>query len=290
MYLTTKILAAIAALFFTINIVAAANNHPVTSIQLSTEQVSAADLKNTDTSYSYDELSIRWEWQVLLFNIKQQQYQWRDTTAFDGGAGNAPWQSLTQIAPGFQYYSKIGEQWGVWGKVMAIAGFEGNISSQAWSYNPQLISFFKASPQKIYYGGAGLLYHPIESLYYPILGVAWNLESRKGLSFALGFPETMLRYGFSKQLAVKIDFAIDVRIYNLASDSSVAPDGFLRIAEMIPGIRLEYKLTKKTLLLHAGMRGHAGRLLTLYNKKENQQAIYNVDLSWAMHMGLEYRF
>ncbi len=125
-------------------------------------------------------------------------------------------------------------------KLTAIASYEENISSKAWSYNPQLVGFFIASSQKTYYGGLGLLYHVVDSLVYPVLGVAWNTQSRKGFSLSLRLPETMLRYGLNEQLAVKLDFEIDVRIYHLATDSSIVSGGYFRAENMTPGFTLEY--------------------------------------------------
>jgi len=117
-----------------------------------------------------------------------------------------PWKTLTRIAPGLQYYHEFNDKWGVWPQFAAISGFENEDSLRSWTYNPQCVGFYMHNQQMIIYGGIGMLYHSVDSEIYPMLGVAWNMDSKTGLSSALGFPETMMRYGFDKRLALIMDF------------------------------------------------------------------------------------
>ena len=119
------------------------------------------------------------------------------------------------------------------------------------------------------------------------LGVAWNTAPRRGFSFAVGFLETMLRYWFSNNLALKADFQWDVRVYHLAADNPIVPRRYVRTEAMTPGFRFEYR-PAPPLLLHAGTRWHVGRSQVLFDAQENRQSEDDIKSSWAIRVGVDY--
>jgi hypothetical protein len=90
-----------------------------------------------------------------------------------GGKGAEPWDALTAIAPGLQYYHVMESGWSLWAKFKAIAGFEETIRSKSWTYNPQLIGFYPFNERFTLYGGArtafGWLFNFLETIQH-ILG------------------------------------------------------------------------------------------------------------------------
>jgi len=160
---------------------------PVISANLSVEQVERSDINGSGASIGYMEFSAGLKWQFLLLDIDHREYEWENSEYFGSAQGKDPWKMLTRIAPGLQYYYKPNEKWGVWPKFVAIAGFENSISAKSWTYNPQVVGFYMPTQKLTLYGGVGMLYHPVDSIVYPALGVAWNMKSREGLSGA-GFP------------------------------------------------------------------------------------------------------
>ncbi|MEC4684467.1 MAG: hypothetical protein VST71_01875 [Nitrospirota bacterium] len=262
---------------------------PVISASLSVEQINQSDINGSGASIGYTEISAGLKWQFLLLDIDHRKYDWEKSEYFGSDQGKDPWEILTRIAPGLQYYYKPNEKWGVWPKFVAIAGFEDDISAKSWTYNPQIVGFYMPTQQLTLYGGVGMLYHPVDSIVYPALGVAWNMKSEEGLSGAVGFPETMLRYGFNKRVALKTEFQWDIRFYRLAEDNNLAPGGFVEIEDTTCTIQLEHK-PFKGLTLSLGIRRYFGRELTVFDHTENELTTNDVSDSWAYLLGIDYQF
>jgi hypothetical protein len=265
------------------------DERPVTSSTLYLEQISWSGIDGSDVSIKYTEFSTELKWQFLLFEIDHREYKWRDSASMEIDSGLDPWGTLTRIVPGLQYYREFFEKWGVWVKLKAIAGFDDAISSQSWTYNPQVLGFYMPTHRTTLFGGLGMLYHPVDSFVYPVLGVAWNMESRDGLSGALGFPETMLRYGFNESVALKIDFQWDIRTYCLVQDDTSASGGFVKTKDLEPGLQLEYEPIKG-LTLSPGIRWYLGRSLTVFDHEKMELTSNNVSASSAFLFEIDYQF
>ncbi len=293
MYSTVCIISGIAALACGQGMALAAEREmeggPAGSARVSLEHAAQSEIHSSGTAVGHRQVSVRLEWRFLLFDLNHREYQWRNGADFRFGSDVEPWRELTQVAPGLQYYHQFNENWGTWIKLVAIAGFEDAISARAWSYNPQILGFYMPSQQTTLYGGVGTLYHAVYSISYPVIGVAWHTDSRQGLSFAAGFPETMLRYGFNKKLALKMDFQWDIRIYHLARNSSLASGGYLQTVDLKPGLILEYE-PLNGLIFSAGIRRHLGRTLTVFDNHRKKLISRDVDSSRAFLLEIEYPF
>lgn len=259
------------------------------STSLFLEQTDRAGIDGYDASMGYTEFSAGLEWQFLLFDIDHREYDWREGASLGIGSGLDPWETLTRIAPGFQYYREFSQNWGVWSKFVTIAGFEDEMSSRSWTYNPQVLGFHMLTQRITLYGGLGMLYHPVDYQVYPVVGIAWNMESQDGLTGALGFPETMVRYGYNERIGLKIDFEWDIRTYSLSENNNFVPEGYVNIEDLIIGLQLEYKPIKG-LTLSCGFRQYFGRKLTVFDQDENELTSYDVSQSWANLLGIEYEF
>lgn len=262
---------------------------PPLSIDFSVERVGRAGIDGTGSSIAFIEYSAGMGWQFLLLDLDRRENVSRAGTGLAGATGREPWGSLTRVAPGLQYYREVNERWGLWAKLVAIAGFEDRFSSRSWTYNPQLIGFHMPREQLTLYAGFGSLYHPVDKTVYPVLGVTWNMDSHIGPSGALGFPETMLRYHFNEQLAVKVDFQWDIRVYSLAEDNRLAPNGSMRVEELKPGLHLECFPTA-SLRVTTGVRRFMGRNLTFFSRTESELATYDINDSWSFLFDMEYMF
>jgi hypothetical protein len=264
-------------------------NRPTVSTSLSLEKIERSDIDGSDASTLCTELSAGLEWQFLLFDIDHRKYDWRESASLGIGSGLDPWKTLTRIAPGLQYYREFSKKWGVWAKLVAFAGFEDEISSRSWTYNPQVLGFYMPTRLMTLYGGLGMLYHPVDLQAYPVFGIAWNMGSKDGLAGALGFPETMVRYGLNERVGLKIDFEWDIRTYSLAENNNLVPEGYVNIEDLMIGLQLEYKPIKG-LMLSCGLRQYFSRKLTVFDQEEDELSSYDVSESLAYLLGIEYEF
>lgn len=260
---------------------------PSISSSLSLEKTSWADIDGTNTSFRYTEYSAGLAWRrFLLLDVDYRDYEWQEGADFTGTPGTDPWETLTRIAPGLQYYRKFDERWAIWPKLSAIAGFEDGISSKSWTYNPQVVGLYTTEQKISFYGGLGVLYHSVDSVVYPVLGVAWNTKKKRGLSGAVGVPEAMVRYGFNERVALKIDFQFDTRFYQI---DGVSTERYIKIEDILTGFKVEYELGKG-LVLSLGGRFYFGQELTVYGHDENELRSNDLDGSWSGLLGVGYRF
>lgn len=262
---------------------------PMISTRLFLEQTERADIDGTDTSIGYTEFSAGLEWQFILFDIDHREYHWRNSASFGVDPGLYPWETLTRIAPGLQYYSELFNKWGLWFKFVAISGFEDDISLQSWTYNPQVLGFYRYTQRIALYSGIGILYHPVESDPYPVFGIYWNMESKDGFSGAVGFPATRVRYGFNEKVALKINYEFDIRTYHLAQNNVLAPEGYVRIEDLKPSIHVEWNLLEE-LTLSLGIRLYVSRSMTVFDHEKDELTSHDVSSSWAYLLGIDYRF
>lgn len=109
---------------------------------LSVRQVEQADIEGHDASMGYTEIAAGMEWQFLFIDLDHRVYNWGE---HDFPGATEPFSELTQLAPGLQYYKKIGKQWSIWAKGTALIGFEDSPSAEAITYNPQVITLYTVS-------------------------------------------------------------------------------------------------------------------------------------------------
>jgi len=256
---------------------------------LDVERTGYADIDGSDASFARTRYSVELRWKVLLLEVEHDQYDWRNGEQYAGRQGEKPWDALTAVAPGLQYYHVMASGWSLWAKFKAIAGFEETVRSKSWTYNPQLIGFYPLTERFTLYGGAGMLYHPADTIVYPVIGVNWNKDAPTGFSGAIGIPESMVRYRFNKHLATRLDFEFDRSIYSLKQDNTLAEHGFIKNEDMILGLHLEYEPMDQ-LRLSLGLRRFFGRSLTVYDRDENELRSDDVDPAWSVIGGVSYWF
>lgn len=264
------------------------SNRPPFEYGISVLRVFDAGIQASDTSFAYTEYAASTEMLFLLLSADHRVYEWDNGADLAGASGKAPWDSLTRITPGLQYFHKFGD-WGVWPMLAASTGFEDNITSDSWTLNPHIVGLYMPTEDWAIYFGAGYLYHPVEPLPYPVFGLAFRHEEKTGLCGAVGFPETMLLYWLAPQWAVKADFGWDIRTYKLSRDNPVAPDGYLRSDDKVPGLHLEYRPTKG-LVVSPGLRWYLDRKLVVYDENGDELYERNVGSAWSavLQVGCEF--
>lgn len=265
------------------------HDKPSLRVDVSVENVRRADGKGRLASLAMTEYSARLTWHFLLLDAAHLEVDRGTGGGRDGAAEYDSPGSLTRMAPGVQFAGALSDLWGLWIKMTAIAGFESRMSSGGWTYNPQLVGLHTPGSRWTLYAGAGMLWHPVDATFYPVFGAAWNTDSRTGASGALGFPETMLRYGFHDRLAVKADFEWHIRMYLLADDNPSAPSGYLRTEELKPGIHLQYAPTE-SLQVTAGIRRHLRRRQTYFDRSRRELDDDGIEDAWSSLLNVECRF
>lgn len=253
------------------------------------EHVGQADIEGSGASFSFTEYAAGFSRSFFSLHMNRRNYNWENGANLSGIPGETPWDSLTQIAPGIRYRREIDDQWGIMGHLIAVAGYEDEIGSNSWSYNPLVIAAYRPSEATAVYIGAGMLSHPTDTILYPILGINWNRDVRKGLSGSLGFPETMLSYRFNDELAIKADLKWDVRFYGLDEENAIAPEGYLKIEDIKPGLHFTYT-PSADLAVDLGVTRYTNREFAFYGHDETKMNTHEMDDAWGVSLEVEYTF
>jgi hypothetical protein len=120
------------------------SGNPAFSVKFSVESIGRAGIDGTDASFAFTEYSASLTWQFMILDFDHRKVNWSAGNGLGSSADRDPWGDLTRIAPGLQYYGELSDRWGLWLKMVAISGFEDRISSRSWTYNPQVIGFYRA--------------------------------------------------------------------------------------------------------------------------------------------------
>lgn len=255
-----------------------------TDFQLRQTSTEASELSEQNSAFSLREYEIEIERHAFLFDADHRSYNWQQATP---DSDDLSWNSLTRLAPGVQYFGEVAEDWYLWAQLYAIAGFESSISSSSVTYNPQLIAITPYNDDIMLFAGFGALYHPVDPVYYPILGLAWDAGSQSNWSGALGFPETMISYQLNDRWTMKAEFEVEIRFYKLSESNQSAPGGYLKTEDLIPGLQLEFHPTS-SFTSYLGLQYAFERSLTLYDYQRALQEENQVASGWGIRFGIEW--
>ncbi|RUO25169.1 hypothetical protein CWE09_00010 [Aliidiomarina minuta] len=248
---------------------------------LSTE---SSRLSGQENSFSLNEYQIEIERHAFLFEVDHRDYNWRQREVI---SGDPDWGSLTRIAPGLQYFGEVTDNWSVWAKLYAIAGFENSITKDSLTYNPQLIALTPYNDDIMLFAGVGAFYHPVDPVYYPILGLNWDAGNESRWSGALGFPETMIRYQLNDDWSLKAEFEVEIRFYQLSNSNQFSPGGYVKTDDLLPGLQLEFAPTS-SFSSYLGLQYSFERTLSVYNSQRDLQERNQVTSGWGIRFGLEW--
>jgi len=139
-----------------------------------------------------------------------------------------------------------------------------------------------------------MFHHSTDSVVYPVFGIGQRNTgkgngNRRGFSYAIGVPNTMVRYAFNEKVALKLDLEIETRFYQLADDSHFLPEGFIKCKEIVPGLQVEYAPVKE-LIMRMGMRHVFESEITYFDKDENELATDEIDGARSYLVSLDFIF
>lgn len=247
---------------------------------LSTE---SSELNGQENAFSLDEYQIDIERHAFLFEVDHRNYNWQQQQIIS----EEPWGSLTRIAPGLQYFGEVTDSWSVWAKLYAIAGFENSITKDSLTYNPQLIAITPYNDDIMLFAGVGAFYHPVDPVYYPVLGLNWDAGKESRWSGALGFPETMIRYQLNDEWSLKAEFEVEIRFYQLSSSNQFSPGGYVKTEDLIPGFQIEFS-PNASFTSYLGLQYSFERKLTTYDHQRVLQNENDVANGWGLRFGIEW--
>jgi len=82
---------------------------------------------------------------------------------------------------------------------------------------------------------------------------------------------------------------LDIRYYSLAKDNDLEPEGYVKIEDLMPGLKLEY-VPIQGLVLSLGVREFVGRKMIVFDHDKNEQTSKDVKESFACLFEMECRF
>lgn len=231
------------------------------------------------------------EYSYFVFSYTNRRYHWDQVSRLPFGNGaDDPWEQLHSISLGAKdFKGRINQRWGYFWGIWASSMFEEE-TSDSFSGSGTVGLSYVISPNLIVSFGVGGYYHlEVDNLFMVVGALAWNPGIEKGFHGALGFPESFIGYRFSPAWDLRLSAGFEERVYRLADDSTVQPQGYLR-SRTVLGL-MELKWTPRqylTLSIAAGY--HFLRRFDIFDSEGEGGRDYDINGTLGGGISLELSF
>ncbi len=252
---------------------------------------SRADFDNAAGSYRSSRWGVNASWQWFYLDYDHTEYHWRDYTRMRFSRGHKPWNNLDFVRMGARLNGDLNEDGLGWfwdgGLVM---GWEDEVSRSFGLAGTGGLSY-QFSPELSGKLGVWGMAHPALFRLLPAASLDWNAPEEQGLSFTLGFPETMLRYRTETGLTLRAGAKADMgeRTYRLADDSSVYRKGYVSTRGVTGGVYLDASPVDG-LTATIGLEYDMERKYEIRSDSGSRKQTLDVENAPAVHFSLGYRF
>lgn len=139
--------------------------------------------------------------------------------------------------------------------------------------------------------GVYVNYHPVETLYLPIIEYTYNFpfKSHDGFYGHLGFPKSIVGYFLNPKFRTEAGFFYHQAMVKLSEQSVVEPAGYFQSQNWRASWRTYYQWNSD-LELHLGIQTNISNNLTLYNQDYLRQGEYAVNNGVGGNLGFSFKF
>ena len=249
--------------------------------------VDDAEVEDGDGSYAVLRSQVNLSYDVVTLGYTHWDFQWKDLSKLPFGDGiHDPWKQFERVsvsARKIMSSSNPSRFYILGGRLSSLYEDVPGDSVGATIYGGLVLGSPRASQWTV---GAVYIYHPVHATLWPMLGYNWRNDS--GWRVALGFPRTSV--GMQKgPVTYSLGFLADRAMVGLSDKSTVAPDGYLEVSNIMvsggitytpsPPLKLSLKLARSII-----------NEVTFYDSDEHELSDYDVDRAFGMQLELSYRF
>lgn len=206
-------------------------------------------------------------------------------------SGWEPIDKLQMLFADIHYASNFNEHLGYFVGLELASGWEEDFSlSDNYSIRPRVGISYAIDRNFSLLLGVKANFNEADNRFIPIVGLKYRDPSEIGFSTLLGYPETTLQYRFNNYLALMGRFyAVNQDVYQLRSDSPMAPDGYL-VEESMNG-RLGLVFTPmQTFSISAGLDASFNREYKVYNEYGDELKSWETDTAWGGYVNFDVNF
>ena len=271
---------------------AAQADDPVNKLALEAYGYYLSDIEFDDGGAKYDmtRSGLKATYSYFRFVYDRMDFNWDDNEIAKLPFGNGkddPWESLQRLEIGANYQGKFNHKWSYAVDGALFSAFEKDIKEidsrlQAWAgygFNPDL---------RLRFGARAYIY-AFQVVALPVLSLDYRWDQQEGFSANLGFPETHLRYGFNKYVALRLFGEYEHHTYRLADDSEVEEEGYLQREGVMTGLVVDLTPVKN-LCISAGVIRSLDYTLTTYDKDGDNEKDYDNESGWGAIVRVNYAF
>lgn len=193
--------------------------------------------------------------------------------------GRDPWDTLYEVSLGYRHPGAISERLSYELMLGAASGFEKQME-ESFSFSAGGYLLYKFAPKWTL--AAGGLYSRHQNVntdfdFIPIIGISWNAEATKGLSFTLGLPSSDVTWHFNEKTRVILELSsFEGGVFRLADNSPVREKGYVELLSTTCTLRLETLLWDR-LQVSAGLSQPISRQMKLYDHQGKNEKKYDVE-------------
>jgi len=227
----------------------------------------------------------------LNLTYSRTDYSWTDKGELPLGNGSDdPWGALHSLTLASDHQGDFDEQWGWFAGGSVGAAYEDELSG-AWNVAGYGGAAYNWSEHTTLSFGLAASANELGLEIMPLLGVNWNYvgEDGEGWYAAVGIPNTMVGYSFSKAFSLTLQLDQDGTLYRLADDSDVTPKGYMEQNDMSVALAATWNPLENVSLTLAPSY-HFDRSMTIYDRDGDEDKEYDLDNAAGAFMGVSVAF
>ncbi|WP_028575440.1 DUF6268 family outer membrane beta-barrel protein [Desulfonatronovibrio hydrogenovorans] len=259
------------------------------SITTSLDHRFKTEIKNSDAKVSSTRYGLEGTFSHFTLAYDYIDYSW-DKAGQSGLTSNRkkPWDQLHFISLGANKYFILNQDWSLNLGGGISSAFEKEMSD---SFGARAFFFLVRSFEHGWSAGLGLAgsYHPVKSSVFPGFVLGYAPTGTQGFSARVGFPETGIRYGFNRNLALDAKVGYTSGIFRLENNSPVERKGYFREQAVKTGVSLEISPTE-SLFITLGPYLLLERQWRIYDKSKNRVSRQRLDSGAGAEIALLWRF
>ncbi len=222
---------------------------------------------------------------TFSFGYERWNYRWTnpENLPFGSGVARDPWGPFTTLQFGFAYEQEPRKNWELRYYLEAESSYEKEMSN-SYEYEAGIDFNYEPSHNWSYTLNVNLEYLDADGAELGVdFEIEWNHHAKEGWSgefeISSEFPESLLRYHFTKEFATAVYYGEGGTNTIRLSDNSTLPGlkgAYLEDEYTTFGLRLDYEFAPEQLLSFS-LQKNTGRQLSFSGPKGGTEKIYKFD-------------
>lgn len=237
-----------------------------------------ANIKDSDGSVQVTKNRVQINNSIASFSYTNWRFDWDKVSELPFGDGvHHPVEEMHGLNFSLSKSYRINERWFTLSSVSLNSTFENDPKNSLSLGIFSFASYIIDSDNTVQMGLFGN-YHPVSSLFFPIVSYSYRARHKDGMQVILGFPHTHIGYHLNRDTLVRFGMVFSTSLIRLSDNSAVEPEGFNQFQDYMGNFGISYELNKSIKLM-GDLLYAIKRDFTIYNKDGTKLDSYEIEPS-----------